>query len=74
MPGSDDVVRALFVKGPAAALAELGYAPVDEALSPATCLQVNALASKEQIRESREQLRSTPSARLPKAGFGLEAS
>lgn len=70
---SDDDFRALFVKSPEAALAELGYVPVDKALSPAACLQVSALASKEQIRESREELRSTLSAILPKGGFGLEA-
>ena len=71
---SDDDFRSLFEKSPAAALAELGYQPADEAQSAALCLAVTSLASKEQIRASRAELHTALSARLPKGGFGLQAS
>lgn len=71
---SDDGFRERFVASPAAALSELGYAPADKSLSAAPCLQVTSLASKEQIKAAHEELKVTLSARLPKGGFGLEAS
>lgn len=48
---SDDVFRELFATDPHKALAELGYR------HPAECMKVTKLASKDEIRKARDELR-----------------
>lgn len=66
---TDDEFRELFQKNPMQALGRAGYVPAaamanqfdqSEAAGPSlsSCLQVEALASKEVIAEAREQIRA----------------
>jgi putative modified peptide len=61
--GSDDAFRSQFQSDPRAAMASLGFAPAADSKVGAreglwACCSVSALASKEQIRGSRQALRS----------------
>lgn len=71
---SDDAFRDAFARDPGAALAALGYRAREGTQSPAMCLNVGTLASKEQIARSRDALRAAMTSVLPKGGFGLEAN
>lgn len=75
---SDDEFRAQFQKSPRQALASLGHEPaVDRSVEAGSwdCMEVSALASKEAIKASRDEIRkqmlTTQASAIP---IALEAS
>jgi putative modified peptide len=74
---SDDAFRALFTGDARAALASIGYLPAaDPAVTEGAwwCLKVESLASKDAIRQSRNDLRRQfTMAFLPQLPFALDA-
>ena len=57
---SDDDFRAKFAADPRQALADVGHAPAkdpNQVEGAWTCMQVSSLASKEAIRNGRDELR-----------------
>lgn len=76
--GSDDDFRALFQKDPRQALAAVGHAPAaDSSVEEGawSCMSVSSLASKEQIRASRDTMRKhLVSARASAVPISLDVS
>jgi putative modified peptide len=70
--GTDNEFRRLFKKDPQAALVKVGQ-PKEAAALTSGCCQIQSIATKEQIRRSRVELKTTLTSGLSMSPIRLDA-